>query len=365
MENPPSNTTSPWVMRLIIVGFIALAFLPVSIIPLKREVRRWQAAAAALEINQRQYAEASPAEIEESLGKLREIVVADPTDITLAKLLAKTYRSLDRPNDAIEIYDRLIADIESASAGPPMTEPGAKDAEATEETPIDPTAMPSTWWEFMMLRNAALHQAGRFRELAEQTTVVTTPLEENAARLAEAANSIVATDAIRASAYSNLASLYNTRAYARALGKFELDEGTDDINKALQYQSRASQLTNAAPAKALDSLNGEAMMLDTRGYLLYQRGEPGDDEAALDDFNAAIELLKENPITWEEFFYAQRSTVARVKELETQFLAIEESIAVIYNHRGLVHERLGNTKEAEADFQVVRDLGLQPGPDLN
>ena len=129
----------------------------------------------------------------------------------------------------------------------------------------------------------------------------------------------------------------NTRAYARALGGFELDEALTDIDRAL-----AERPDNAS-------------FLDTRAYVLFKLGRH---QEALDDLEKAIALTEKERDAFE------RGAPPNLTDEAAEFRAerktrYDENLAVMYFHRGEVQETLGNVAEAKKD----RFIGLQHGYD--
>lgn len=132
---------------------------------------------------------------------------------------------------------------------------------------------------------------------------------------------------------------WNSRAYARALAKVDLEEGLVDVEKAL----------------AIEPDNGA--YLDTRGYLHHLLGN---NEAALVDLDRAVEkIAEERKLNFEAAESAKQKGLS--PELADRMERVfEESQAVIYYHRSLVHKALGNTEQAEADKKLADDLGYDP-----
>jgi tetratricopeptide (TPR) repeat protein len=119
----------------------------------------------------------------------------------------------------------------------------------------------------------------------------------------------------------------NGRAYMRALGNFELDEGLSDIDKALQILPETAK--------------NRFTYLDTRAYLLHLNG---DSEQAL-------------PILEQCVADAQQSLdVATPAELRDA----TATLAVLIRHRGEVYEAIGEKNAASADFKRAAELGFNP-----
>jgi tetratricopeptide (TPR) repeat protein len=123
--------------------------------------------------------------------------------------------------------------------------------------------------------------------------------------------------------------LLNQRAYIRALAnaekqdKQELEAGLQDVERALSL----------SPDKAA--------FIDTKGYLLHLLGQYAD---ALREMKRAIELTE----AVQRMYHAEGAQQLR------------ENLAVMYYHRGLIHEALGQKDEAIDDFQRAEENGYNP-----
>lgn len=130
---------------------------------------------------------------------------------------------------------------------------------------------------------------------------------------------------------------FNQRAYARALAEMELEEGLADAEEAI----KRAGTPNAA-------------FLDTRGYLLHLLGR---NEEALDDLNQAINLaekLRQAVARWPDD--------PRVGPGKRSFdlRHLDHNLAVLYHHRGLIHQKLDNPQQAESDLARGDELGYDP-----
>ena len=168
----------------------------------------------------------------------------------------------------------------------------------------------------------------------------------------------------------------NALAYARALGKSELDlaiagiegpvrnaraELKEDLAElqAEQTKRKTSFWTSLLVAERKLRL---AMVLDTRGFAELQRGNS---ERALADLEEAVQLGQDH---WNfrqqhsrEFSSQKRSVREWEKELESR----RHMLAVIFYHRGLAREKIGREAEARQDFSRVRELiGKEPDESL-
>ncbi|MBI2824793.1 MAG: tetratricopeptide repeat protein [Planctomycetia bacterium] len=126
----------------------------------------------------------------------------------------------------------------------------------------------------------------------------------------------------------------NGRAYARAIAGVELDAALVDVKQALD----------------LDRNN--AAYLDTRGYIRYLRGEYTE---ALDDLEKAVKIAEaDQPMPG---FLAAAGDARQRKRVERIKRNYEHELAVMYHHRGEVHEKLGNPELARHDLRRGDELG--------
>jgi tetratricopeptide (TPR) repeat protein len=131
--------------------------------------------------------------------------------------------------------------------------------------------------------------------------------------------------------------LLNHRAYTRAIANMELDEALSDIQHAID------QIAFEEPA-----------YLDTRGYIYYLLDRH---EEALKDTDRAVQLAALQRKRMLQTAAAQRLGNRRRARLERSF---NENEAVMIYHRGLVHEKLGDHEQAQADQQSGLQLGFNP-----
>lgn len=126
----------------------------------------------------------------------------------------------------------------------------------------------------------------------------------------------------------------NTRAYARAVLKIdsELADGLRDVDEALRQTGR------------------DANMLDTRGYLLHLLGRNEEAKADMDSAISMIEQKREQ----------ERLQIVGHRSPGRWLHRFDDALAVMYQHRGLIHQQLKNEKEAERDLRRAEDLGYDP-----
>lgn len=130
------------------------------------------------------------------------------------------------------------------------------------------------------------------------------------------------------------ASALNELAYAKAIGKIDLDSALQEINDALESEKH--------PA-----------FLDTRGFIYYQMGKY---ELALKDLDPAAEFYEESARTHAELVPLHRRVTPDIRKFEIELRQQNEPYAVIFYHRALVHEKLGHAAAAAADRKRVREL---------
>jgi tetratricopeptide (TPR) repeat protein len=142
-------------------------------------------------------------------------------------------------------------------------------------------------------------------------------------------------DASQAVKFSPTAGNLNTRAYVRAIANMELPDALADINKALA-----------------EGGDDNAEFLDTRGFILHLTDQ---NEEALKDLDRAIKSTERFKLTLQlqRNGFDHRSWVAQIKETN-------HSLAVMYHHRGLVQDKLGNKEDAQHDLQRGEQMGYNP-----
>jgi tetratricopeptide (TPR) repeat protein len=131
---------------------------------------------------------------------------------------------------------------------------------------------------------------------------------------------------------------YNSRAYIRAIAKTELFEGLADVDRAIVEVGQDSR--------------EYATFLDTRGYLLHLLDRNDD---ALKDLNQAIEITDQQKrrLLQQQFRFDMRRLQYELKQMDGD-------LAVMYHHRGLVQEKLGNPQDARDDLLRGAQLGYDP-----
>lgn len=140
------------------------------------------------------------------------------------------------------------------------------------------------------------------------------------------------------------ATALNGLAYARAVGKLDLDDALKNVNAALELEPKSPSI------------------LDTRGYLLHLQAK---DEEALPDMNAAVSGMEEMfKLIESQPKELQRSRFAADIDLDG-INRPEQGVAVVRYHRALVLQSLGRAKDAQKDLQRARELiGREPDETL-
>lgn len=136
------------------------------------------------------------------------------------------------------------------------------------------------------------------------------------------------------------AGLLNDRAYARANGEFDLEPALADIDEALKL-----------------SEEDNASLIDTRGYVLLKLGRH---QEALDEFERAIELVLAEKNRIEDMLALGPARARQNREARRLLEQCDESLAVMYHHRGETHEKLGRAVQSFRDFQFAMQLGFNP-----
>lgn len=131
---------------------------------------------------------------------------------------------------------------------------------------------------------------------------------------------------------------WNTRAYVRALAGQQLEAALEDVEKAIDLAG-----------------DPNAAYLDTRGYLLYLLGSY---ESALADLEQAV-TLAEDEKQWsiERVRQGNRLAEGAVRRWER---SQNETLAVLYHHRGLARQKLGKDDAAQVDLRRAEKLGYNP-----
>jgi tetratricopeptide (TPR) repeat protein len=159
------------------------------------------------------------------------------------------------------------------------------------------------------------------------------------------------------------ADMFNARAYGRALAGVELEEALEDVEKAIEFDNADRRLVLRAPTsnakteqpkekKPTSSAN--ANYLDTRGYILYLLGKY---DLALDDLNGAIHRSEDEQRRIEKL--GARPGVDK-RQLSFVLKERQKMLAVMYHHRGQIHEKRNESEQAKSDLDRGDKLGYNP-----
>ncbi len=139
--------------------------------------------------------------------------------------------------------------------------------------------------------------------------------------------------------------LLNHRAYYRALANVELDKALVDIQATLT----AHGVDDPTQANSED----DAALLDTRGFVFFRLEK---NTEALADIEAAIKLTNQH----HERIDGMQFPPQQSRYKESSLREIEKNLAVMYEHRGLIQEALGNAEQAKSDHAQAKKLGYDP-----
>lgn len=127
----------------------------------------------------------------------------------------------------------------------------------------------------------------------------------------------------------------NNLAYAKAIGKIDLDTALKEINESLRI----------GPENAL--------FLDTRGFVRYQKG---DYALALEDLQRACRNAEKELANMQKNLGSARKQSPDPRLLEINLMQHKRNLGVIFYHRALIHEKLGHAAAARADHNKVKEL---------
>jgi tetratricopeptide (TPR) repeat protein len=130
----------------------------------------------------------------------------------------------------------------------------------------------------------------------------------------------------------------NGLAYAQALGNTELDAALENVENAIK------------------TVGQNSAMLDTRGFIQYQRG---DLKSARSDLELAVKMIEDE--------YSQAAGTRQdtpPSEFDEALKQLAQSVAVIRYHRSLIFDALNKPDAAAKDRARVRELGFEPDEHL-
>jgi tetratricopeptide (TPR) repeat protein len=164
----------------------------------------------------------------------------------------------------------------------------------------------------------------------------------------------------RRSGYPPRDLILNELAYAQALGKIELDEALNRVNRAIEIESDPK---TAAEYSRADIAGKLANTLDTRGFILHRLGR---NEQALGDMDESLTRLEEaRHLTGKETDVLDEVRKAGREKLPKELADYARNTAVIHYHRSLVLSALGRDDEAKKDWELARELaGKEPDETL-
>lgn len=100
--------------------------------------------------------------------------------------------------------------------------------------------------------------------------------------------------------------------------------------------------------------------LDTRGFILYRLGRY---DEALEEMDRAIRLMTSSGAA-NRVSEERRRRILDTREAERQSDFEARVLAVMYYHRALILEQLGESARANRDYETVRNMGFEPSPEL-
>lgn len=144
------------------------------------------------------------------------------------------------------------------------------------------------------------------------------------------------------------AGLLNDRAYARAVGDFEIDQALADIDEAIQLRKGDNRS---------DGDDGVASFLDTKAYVLFRRKQYPE---ALKELDPAIAHTEREHKELELRLTGGVRRRPDDRDPFSKLQRVEHNLAVMYHHRGEIYEQQGKAAEAKRDFEAAVDLGFNP-----
>ena len=145
--------------------------------------------------------------------------------------------------------------------------------------------------------------------------------------------------------HDQLHGVLNARAYIRALGKIELENGLNDVQSAIALLEKDT---------SEESSRLRANYLDTRGYLHYLLGKQ--DKALKDLFWAVTLAEQERSLKLARLHFTEVDS----RKWDAQAIQLDHNLAVLYHHRGLIYQALGREELAEIDLHRGDELGYNP-----
>ncbi len=129
----------------------------------------------------------------------------------------------------------------------------------------------------------------------------------------------------------------------------------DELESSVEVWEKQSLPTKQ---DLVETMRLYAMVIDTRGFLYYQREEYA---AAFQDVRLAVQIGESVASEWLSI---QRGKETDLRQLERERRSFCRSLATIRYHRLLVASRLKASSMADEDRQRIEELGHQPTPEL-
>ena len=130
------------------------------------------------------------------------------------------------------------------------------------------------------------------------------------------------------------ATALNSLAYARAIGRIELDSALKEISEALKS-------------------DGNYALLDTRGFIYYRQGKY---DLAMKDLDPAAVRAEQTLALFRQHIAKHVRNVPDVRNDQLNEKKIARDVAVVLYHRSLAHDKLHHTAAAQRDRKRVREL---------
>jgi tetratricopeptide (TPR) repeat protein len=283
---PPNPRWFPWKSILLVSGLLLGVY---AVLETPREISRWQMASANEYWREAEYGviQGNLALVadnrQKAFAKLEDALSWSPEEPLWLQQRAQWKADIGQHEDALRDCNRLLEKDENAV-------------------------------ELLQLRTRIHHWMGSHAQAVAD---------------AERVNNLSQT-----SGNPSRANALNGLAYAKAIGKIDLDLALQEINEALKSDKNAAYL-------------------DTRGFIYYQMGKY---DLALKDLGPAAEEIRRVLALQIEESAFERRTVPDVRKMEIKAKKWNEPAAVILYHRALAHEKLGHAAAAKADRKRVREL---------
>lgn len=144
----------------------------------------------------------------------------------------------------------------------------------------------------------------------------------------------------------------------------EADEAAKYEKRAAAWGKSEKNLRDRLPSLRVSWAYASqvAAYVDTRGYVLYQKG---DYISARRDLELAVELVELDFERKDEHFEERRQVINDIREYRKLEKLERKGTAVVVYHRALVYQKLGLTDLDAEDLRRVKEVyGATPGDDL-